>query len=334
MGTSPGTETSLLAPRPTEEGEVPSLTLRERFLIWWEGYDLEAIMERRRRIQAERDAAAGIGGAGAQGADGDHLNRNGKPLWTATRIGVVEKIWGDGFATPGGDEHIPTLVKPFGLNPAMSVLDIGAGLGGSTRAMAKQFGAWVTGLEGNPTLAEAGMFRSHKSGQARQAPVQLFEPEKFAWPKRVDCVFAKECFFTVRNKDGMIDGVERCMKPRGQLLFTDYVIDKAVPRGRNYDSWLSHEPVEPQPWEVGQYVSALEQRRLDIRIAEDISDMHKSLILNAIQGLVQHLEQHSMDNETKVAVVEEVELWARRVAALESGLRVYRFYAMKHAEVS
>ncbi|MFM2045469.1 MAG: hypothetical protein RLY86_4045 [Pseudomonadota bacterium] len=315
--------------RSTGDQPAASLTLKDRLIAWWEGYDLSVLLS---RGHAGGEAGA-AGGEVADQGDRKHQNRSGKPLWSATRIQVAEKIWGHGFATPGGTDHIPTLVKPLGLNPAMSVLDIGAGLGGSTRCMAQQYGAWVTGLEYNPVLAEAGMFRSHKAGLARQAPVQQFDPEKFAWPKRVDAIFAKEAFFTVRNKDGLIDGVEACLKPRGQFLFTDYVIDTARPRGRDFESWAASEPVEPHPWTVEQFSSALQQRNLDIRIAEDISDQQNAMVIAAIQSLVQHLETVSMERETKIAVVEEVELWARRVAALSSGLRCYRFYAMKPADL-
>lgn len=306
------------------------LPLKERFIAWWEGYDLAAMLERARARAKGRRKSGGDEPAG----DPRHANRKGKPLWTATRIEVAEKIWGEGFATPGGTDHIPTLVKPLGLNPAMSVLDLGAGLGGSTRTMAKQYGAWVTGLEYNPVLAEAGMLRSHKAGLARQAPVQGFDQEKFTWPKRVDAIFSKEMFFTVKNKDGMIDAIEACLKPRGQFLFTDYVLEKGKQPGRDFQGWMKNEPVEPLPWTVDQYSGALAQRNLEIRIAEDISDMHRVLILDAIQGLVQHLETVVMAPETKLAVVEEVELWARRVAVLSDGIRVYRFYAMKPADLS
>lgn len=311
---------------------APALSLKKRFVAWWEGYDISALLGRRPH---EQDGGKS-GAAGEAGQDGNrrHMNRVNKPLWTATRIQVAEKIWGHGFATPGGTEHIPTLVKPLGLNPAMSVLDLGAGLGGSTRTMAQQYGAWVTGLEYNPVLAEAGMFRSHKSGLARQAPIQQFDPEKFAWPKRVDAIFSKEAFYTVRNKEGLIDALEVCLKPRGQLLFTDYVIDKSVNRGRDFDGWSANEPVEPHPWSVEQYSAALQQRNLDIRIAEDISEAQTAMILLAIQQLVKHLETVAMDRETKIAVVEEVELWARRIAAMSSGLRCYRFYAMKPADLA
>jgi len=314
-----------------EKASTPGLTLKDRFIAWWEGYDLSGVLSRGRK-------GGGHGPDGAEhGGDAEsrkHLNRQGKPLWSATRVQVAEKIWGDGFATPGGTEQIPDMVKPLGLNPAMSVLDLGAGLGGSTRTMAQRFGAWVTGLEFNPVLVEAGMFRSHKAGLARQAPVQPFDPENFSWSKRVDAVFSKEMLFTVHNKDGLVDAIEAALKPRGQLLFTDYVVDKDRMNERQFDNWASHEPVEPHVWTVAQYVNALQQRNLDIRITEDFSDAHRIMILTAIQNLVKHLETVSMDKETKIAVVEEVELWARRIAAMEAGLRAYRFYAMKPANVS
>ncbi|MBP7337637.1 methyltransferase domain-containing protein [Niveispirillum sp.] len=321
----------MAATRSTDDLSAAPPTLKERFLAWWEGIDVQ-----RRNRDAEEDAAVHGGDAAAPGTPGanKHLNRKGKPLWTATRIEVVEKIWGPGFSSPGGDEFIPTIVKPLGLNPAMSVLDIGAGLGGATRAMAKQYGTWVTGVEGNPVLAEAGMFRSQKSGLARQSPILSADLENFTWNKRVDAIFSKEIFYTIRNKDKLIDSIEAALKPRGQLLFTDYVIDPGHARGRDFDGWMHAEPVEPTPWTVEQYAAALAQRNLDTRITEDNTDTHRSLILNAIQELVKHLETVSMDHDTKLAVVEEVEMWARRVAALSSGLRYYRFYALKPAELT
>ena len=39
-----------------------------------------------------------------------------------------------------------------------------------------------------------------------------------------------------------------------------------------------------------------------------------------------------MDKDTKVNVIDEVETWAQRVTALHSGLKCYRFYALKPPE--
>jgi hypothetical protein len=178
-------------------------------------------------------------------------------------------------------------------------------------------------------LASIAMERSTKHGMAKHAPVGHYDPENFKYTKRVDSIFAKEMFFTVRNKDPLWNALEACLKPRGQLLFTDYVLEHAESRTDGLRSWFAHEPVEPLPLTVDQYCAAFQQRNLDIRITEDITDQYRSLILTAIQSLHDHLSCHSMDNGTRLAVIEEVELWARRVAALQDGLKVFRILALK-----
>lgn len=298
---------------------------RIRFVAWWEGYDLEAYrhwLNSRKggdpKAEIDTEVVAQRG-----------LDRHGKPLWTATRIEVAEKIWGSGFVSPGGEQYIPELVKPLGLNPAMSVLDMSAGLGGAARAMVASFGTWITGLEANPLLAAEGMDRSKKSGMAKQAPIAPYDPEEFKYSKRVDCIFAKELFFAVKNKDHLFDGIERAMKPRGQLLFTDYVYAEAKAEGPVIDRWRGREPLEPHPWTLAEVENALRQRNLDLRIAEDETELHRTQIVTAIQRLQEFLAQHTTDAPTRQAVIEEVELWGTRVAALDAGLRCYRFYALK-----
>lgn len=304
---------------------------KKRLLAWWEGYDLP---EDKADAAPEPAAAAPAAPAAPRPAMPGVNSRFGKPLWSATRIGVVEKIWGDGFTSPGGDDYIPELVKPLGLNPAMSVLDLAAGLGGAARKMAAQYGCWVTGLEPSPVLAKEGMERSVKAGMAKQATISHYDPENFKHPKRFDCIFAKESFCFVKNREGLHDGIELSLKPRGQLLFTDYVFDKEEPRSGAVKDWIAKEPVEPFPLTMQQTINSLQQRNLDIRINEDITDAHRTLILAAIQSLTEFLASRSLDHDTKLAVVEEVEQWARRVAALQSGLRAYRFFALKLADGS
>lgn len=309
---------------------------KQRFKAWWEGYEVPPEEAKPEQAPAT-DAKAGDARSPAPAATGvaDHkanCSRFGKPLWSASRIQVAEKIWGHGFSTPGGDDYIPELVKPLGLNPAMSVLDLSAGLGGAARKMAAAYGCWVTGLEASPVLAAAAQERSVMAGLAKQAPVSQYDPDNFRHAKRFDCVFAKEFFVFVRNREALTDGIELSLKPRGQLLFTDYVREKAGPVGGMVQAWLDSEPIEPHPLTVAEVVNSLQQRNLDIRITEDITDAHRTMVLTAIQTLTGFLDKHSMDTETKLAVVEEVELWARRIAALQDGLRCYRFFALKPPE--
>ena len=312
----------------TEPADAPNLNLKTRLFAWWEGYDLSGL----KRRKGEEDAAGGAAPAQGMGKAPDvGQNRWHKPLWSATRIEVAERLWGNGFSTPGGAEHIAYLVKPMGLNPAMSALDLSAGLGGASRTMASQCGCWVTGLEASPLLATEGMKRSHMAGLDKRAPIERYDPEHFSYPKRVDGILYKEGLFTVRDKDQLFDAIEVALKPRGHLLLTDYILGPK-PNRDVVAAWADKEPLEPNLWSLEQMQNAFAQRNLDLRISEDITDTHRHLILAALQGFTQYLEQYALAQETKVAVMDEIELWARRVSALDSGLRCYRFYALKPAE--
>jgi SAM-dependent methyltransferase len=293
-------------------------TWKSRLKAWWEGYDLSGL-----RAGAPPGETAGSRAVAAAAGDDQEA-------WQADPIEIVERLWGHGFDTPGGDEHIPTLIKPLALNSTMSVLELGAGLGGAARLMAIQSGAWVTGLEGDPQLAAAGMHRSIEKGLEKQASIQVFDPERVMIDKRYDVVFAKEAFFTVKRKNELLEAAVAALKPNGQLLFTDYVLAHSASTGADIETWRSGEREMPHPWTVSQYVERLKRLKLDIRISEDISERQRVMILDAWNRMLKELPRGRLPRETQLALVDEAELWLRRVSAMEGGdLRVYRFHALK-----
>jgi 2-polyprenyl-3-methyl-5-hydroxy-6-metoxy-1,4-benzoquinol methylase len=289
----------------------------ERFLAWWEGYD------------PGKPKRAPVGPTDAS----DHGVRYeaARQRWETARLKLVQDLWGEGFSSPGDTEHILNMIKFFGLNPAMSVLDIGAGLGGATRTMTERFGVWVTGLEADSDLAEAGMALSTKAGMAKKAPITHFEPASFTYkPKSIDCVFSKEFLFTVVDKPAFLREVENLMKPRGQFLFTDYVLNMAGQDSMALQKWRDQEPNEPHAWTAHDYKQALVDLHLEVRVMEDISrDFHK-LVTHAWANYIRRLEGEGITPEDTPSLVDELELWTRRIQALESGdLRVFRFHALK-----
>ena len=312
-------------PEKSAHDDKPETSLKTKFMAWWEGYDVPG-GKRKNEKHDTKEVKAEEDNRGKPG-----MNRHGKPLWTASRIEVAEKIWGAGYVLPGGDDLITTLHKPLGLNPAMTVLELGAGLGGATRCLAST-GCYVVGLEASPFLAEQGMIRSKKVGLTKQAPVQVYDPENLKYEKRVDAVFAMDAFFTVKNKSTLFDRIEAILKPRGQFLFTDYVIDPEKRNDPAIVAWSDREPLEPNLWTLQGALDAFAQCNLDLRVHEDITAPHRMQILAAIKSLTDHLAKHALDEETKINVIDEVETWAQRVAALGCGLKCYRFYALKAPE--
>ena len=308
---------ALKASVPNDPTNKPDF--RARFMAWWNGHELPG-------------ASPGSGFVPPSGADGHDVRYEGPNLqWETARLKLAQEVWGEGFCTPGGAEHILEMVKFFALDPSMSVLDLGAGLGGASRVMAKEFGVWVTGLEANKELAEAGDALSTKAGLGNKAPVKHFDPATFEQKqKSIDCIFSKESFFTIADKPEFLRMVESALKPRGQLLFTDYVLAGRALTSKALDRWAEFEPVTPLPWAAEDYQEALEALHLDIRIVEDHTEQFHGLVTRAWADYIEVLAKRGIEAEEGAALVAEVELWARRVQAIEAGdLKVCRIHALK-----
>jgi cyclopropane fatty-acyl-phospholipid synthase-like methyltransferase len=312
------------------EGRPVKIPFRVRLSAWWEGYDPADIYPGD-PVQLEFDTGRRHAGRPAA-AKGQPTTK--VPLWTAERIQVAERLWGPGLHTPGGEEHVQTLVKPFGLNPTMTVLELGAGLGGCSRTMAKTFGCWVTGLEQWPILAATGMERSRIAGLEKKAPIEPYDPQTVELkPRGYNCVFAKETFFTIADKVRLFQSISDALRPGGQLCFTDYVMPEDGKPTPAVDAWTASEPLEPFPCSSQDILELMAQNKLEVRLAEDVTDMHQALILQGWRDLTQALTPGSIAPATVPHLVAEAEMWARRGAVLRTGdIRVYRFYALKAAD--
>lgn len=312
----------------TDTAKPARLSLRDRLHAWWEGYDVPGQKGKRGKKGAADEAEAEPAAASAPvDASSGALNRFGKPLWNATRIQVAEKMWGEGLTSPGGREYTEDLVKPLGLNKTMSVLDLSAGLGGLTRTMHRVYGAWVTGLEANPMLAEYGMDYSRRARLEKQAPIEHYDPNNITVTKRYDAIISKEVFYTVSDKGALFRKLKEITKPHGQLLFIDYVLADADSM-KNLKVWADTEPLEPFPITVDETKKLAARNGFDVRVAEDLTARQIGFIASALAILQTHLETHELDLETRQAVQGEVQLWGKRAEALMKGLKLYRFHAL------
>ncbi len=291
-------------------------SLRERFQAWWDGEEIleplaESALEPEPKHEVHYEAP--------------------KQHWETSRVSLVQDVWGEGFASPGGRDHVLTMIKSFALDPAMTVLDLGAGLGGATRTMCSKFGVWVTGFEVDEALAEAGMALSVKAGMGEKAPIKAFDPDKFEHKqKSVDCVFSKEFLFTVGDKTKFLTVIEGLLKPKGQFLFTDFILATPSLRSPILETWIEHEPLKPHPWALEDYQETLATVHLDIRVAEDVTKMFRAMVIKGWADYTQSTRRGSIGEEAAPALVDEVELWSRRIQAIDSGdLKVCRVHAFK-----
>ena len=248
-----------------------------RLRAWWEGEDFEP---------EEPAPVAETVSKPAPAAEAPSPEE-----WTQARQEIVQKLWGEGFSTPGEAEHIKMLVKPLGLTAKQSIFDINPGLGGTSRVVAEDTGAWVTGLEADNDLAAAGMELSVMGGMAKKAPIQYFEPPKIDIRERtMDAMISKEGLYTLPEKEILFDEVYKALKPIGQLLFTDYMLPKDNHTSPALDDWIAAENPTPVPWSIDQTVARLKDIGFEIRVSEDMTDSLKSLVLKGWKDLVRDIQ--------------------------------------------
>ncbi len=70
--------------------------------------------------------------------------------------------------------------------------------------------------------------------------------------------------------------------------------------------------------------------KLDTRVTEDITQVFRAMVIKGWADYTEKAEPGSVGMESAPALVDEVELWTRRIQAIDSGdLKVYRIHALK-----
>ena len=235
-----------------------------RLRAWWNGVDPAS------SAQGPADAIAlqEVTEPEAELAENDDT-------WTRAEMEVAQMVFGKGFVEPGGPEFLLELVKPFALSPAMSILNMTAGLGGSSRAIVEELGAWVDGMESSKVLAAEGMEQSKMAGLGKKAPIVHFDPENLELrSKKYDCVFARELLYTVEDKESFFRRVVESLKDIGQFQFTDFMLRETGLESDAVSDWLRYEPSRTFLWSAEDYRRLCHELNLEVRISKDIGNAY------------------------------------------------------------
>lgn len=350
-----------ISPQDLERWRNPDW--RIRLAAWWEGYDLSRLPRVSNRADLRNptgrpwpgpvDAVGTVSLSGPSSSISSpdpapdpalpdsnpeldrlalmQLDRHGEPVWSPARSEGAQLLWGQDMTGPEEAAWMLDSVRSFGLNPAKSVLDLSAGLGGTARALVESCDTWVTGLESSPLLAKLAMDRSKALGLSKKAPIAHYDPEHFNQAGSFDLVMADRIVHRVRDKDLFLDRLGDCVKPKGGIALFDYVIDGTPGSWDSWNGWREEEPMEVYPWTATRMADELTQRNLDVRITEDLTQLHRRHIIDRVRKLADTLAAAVPPAPVLAALKRELALWWARLRVLGSGLRFVRYVAMKPA---
>lgn len=249
--------------------------------------------------------------------------------WTPEAIEAAQLVWGPDHLGPTDDQYVRHVLKPLGIRPSLSIVEIGSGLGGGARAIAADYDAWVTGLEPDPALAAAGMDLSVRSGVARKAPIRHFDPDrKPLRSAQYDRVIVRNALTGIGGHANLLQMIRESMKDRAQLLVTDFVLAGDTEHGASVAAWLEAEPGAARPMTAAGLLRALKELNLRVHVAEDESAEIARIITARWQRMRAGLKPTSLRPALVEPVLREGRRWQHCVDALESrGLRYYRIVA-------
>ena len=243
-----------------------------------------------------------------------------------------QRLYGRGYVIPGDAAWVLDLVEPFQLDGASSILDLAAGLGGPARTIAQAFHTKVTGLERDYDRAKLANAMSSALGTSPLVKIRNCDPETVELPAaRFDGALGREATFAIAEKERFLRVVGQSLRTRGQIVLTDFALDRSAGERDELGKWQDQQPRRPSLWTAAQYDDCFRSVGYGLRRADDISALYRRQIIAAWVGYLRAGAIRGMSPAQIDSVLTEAEACCRTVAALESGaLKYYRFQAIAH----
>lgn len=256
-----GTLANVAASAGNRSDSAPKYPIGVRLKAWWLGEEAAEVFARRKLEDSDGfdDESAGGEAEDVHPSPPKEDSSTTEPAdtgtyWTPARISAAQMVWGPGFAGPGDEAYLMSLVNVAGLTADMSIIDLSAGLGGALRALSERFGGlWIYAMEMSPELAKAGMEHTRMAGMKKNVPIEGFDPAKPEWKKKFDFAFARETFYQIEKKEIVLLAIAKSLKPTGKCLLTDLVVREEGLSSPALDAWKASEPNPVHPWSVDRY---------------------------------------------------------------------------------
>ncbi len=171
-----------------------------------------------------------------------------------------------------GREATTELAELTELHPALEVLDVGCGIGGPARYLARRFGCRVTGIDLTAEFVRTATLLTERVGLAGRVSFRAADALDLPFDKAsFDLVWTQHAAMNIADRPRLYGEMARVLRAGGRLVAYDIVADSGEPL---------HFPV---PWadtsEISHLVTAEVMRRLleaagfTVQIWRDVSSL-------------------------------------------------------------
>ena len=277
---------------------------------------------------ANDSAPASEASSDGEAPAGDEIND--APEWSPERQKLVEIVWGEGFAAPGGPERVVDLAQPFGLTSENTMLEIGSGPGGGACAVSEKIGAYVDGFDLNGEMAKKSLEIALLKGLESKTTVKEFDPASLDLKKEFyDGCLVRETLMWIEDKEALLDVLMDALKPEKPLVIAEMFIEGQDPADLAKSS-INGEFGEVYPCNVERIENKIIEAGFNIRVNKDETETYIVMARNAWADVAGQLADEALQEELADALLRETTMWERRIAAFEAcELKMQRIVAFK-----
>ncbi len=241
-------------------------------------------------------------------------------LYHDQMIGMLERVWGDGWLSPGGPAEVARLLEGVNLK-GKSVLDIGCGAGGIDTLLVGTHGAaYVTGIDVEDTVLAHARERAEKAGLSAQIGLLKVVPGPLPFPPQTfDIVFSKDSIVHIPDKHALMRDVFRILKPGGWFVASDWLIGHDNEPSAEMKAYITSEGLDFGMASPMRYADAMASAGFESvetrsrnawyrdRAREELALMKGTLYAEAVEKLGRDFVDHN------------IEIWSNMLPVLESG---------------
>jgi len=242
------------------------------------------------------------------------------PYYDRSHIEFLEKLWGDGYLSPGGPDEVKRILGDVDLSKA-TVLDIGCGSGGITVSLVSDYGAQkVIGIDVETDVCQVASQRVKKLGLEKNIDIVRVKPGGFPYDDAFfDVVFSKDSIVHIEDKEQLAKEVFRVLKPGGHFLGSDWLRSNDDAPSTEMLHYLKLEDLGFEMASPNRYSHALTKAGFQDVFLSNRNRWYTQKAKQEVLDLSKIMRQEFEDISSKQYVDLTIKTWNAMITVLETG---------------
>jgi phosphoethanolamine N-methyltransferase len=235
-------------------------------------------------------------------------------------IGMLERVWGKGWMSPGGPEEVARLLDGLDIRNKI-VLDIGCGAGGVEIELVKRHGAaYVCAIDVEDTVLAQARRYAEEAGISGQTGFMKVAPGPLPFPPGAfDVVFSKDSIIHIPDKHALMREAFRVLKPGGLFAASDWLIGHDGEPSEQMKAYIATEGLDFGIASPGRYHDAMAQAGFRDIVLTSRNHWYRERAREELRQLSGPLYAEAAQSFGREFVDHNIEIWKSMLPVLDSG---------------